>query len=194
MKSTLATENTELLISELDVIESVIDSAEALLHKLKQRQFELAEALDYVTSPSSVTTVGAIAEGRSPLVPIADSGLQSDRCPGTGFVYKGIYHLGLEKIGIYKELLGELLQDFPERQSVILAAFGGIGRTRTYLARNRGDLFTGKNSHWIKKHSEALGDAWFIDTNLSGLMIGRLLRAAVDAVGLKWNKDVVVRF
>jgi hypothetical protein len=194
MKTCLSiSEDPNQLLSELGTIESVIGLTEALLQRLRLRHDELEEVLDEFTSPPPPLAVshGECQQPDSPQVAVEP---QKHKYLPRGFIYKGVSYRSLDKIDILKDLLRLLLQDHPDRHPAILEVLHSIGRVRNYLSRHRGDLFVGKNTAWVKKHSEDLGGGWFVDTNLRGTMIRRLVRAAVKASCLEWGKDVVVRF
>lgn len=189
MKTCLSVpDNPNKLLSEFESLELVVDLTEKLLGKLRQRQSELTELLDSLTSPQLAQTLDIAVNGASIRLPP-----QRPRYAPRGYKYKGEDHQVFDKIDIHKNILRLLLRDYPDKQNAIASALRREGRLRNYMSRDRMSLFPGKDTYWVQKHSVNLGNGWYLDTNLAGERIQKLLRAAVCAVGLAWGKDVVIR-
>ena len=89
-------------------------------------------------------------------------------------------------------LLRKLWTDFPEKREAMANALASRGTSRCYVARSSAALFRDQPEDFAVRHSRALVDDWFVDTNLNKARIRTLSIVAVQAAGLKWNVDVKV--
>lgn len=192
---TLISEDPNRLYGELTDLESVMGMAERLLAWAKLRHDKLMTELDLLTRPS----VPLLDSRRIEVAPSGESQIAvtpetKRRYVPRGYEYREVSHRSMSKIDIFKGLMRLLLRDYPDKHAEILRSLHGIGRDRLYLSRDRWTLFTGKDHAWVERHSVDLGNGWYLDTNLNPILIQRLLRGAVQASGLAWGKDVIVRF
>lgn len=191
----LIAEDPNSMLGELAALESAMNMAEGLLGWAKPRHDELMAELDRLTSPPSPLRDSAHIKVVQSVESLAVVPQQSERRYVTrGYDYKGVAYRAKSKIDIFKGLLRMLLDDYPDKHVEILKVLHGIGRDRLYLSRDRWTLFTGKDRAWVEQHSVDLGNGWYVDTNLSGSMIQRLLPVVVRASGMVWGNDVIVRF
>jgi len=107
-----------------------------------------------------------------------------------GFEYRGVFRRHFDKVGLYLDFLQTIFSDYPDLQDRIAAAVGTRARLRCYLSRNRANLFQGKTTAWIEKHSIALNDNWWVDTNLPEERMRAILASATRVIGLERGKDV----
>lgn len=192
---TLISEDPNRMFGELAALESVMGMAERLLAWAKPRHDELMTELDMLTRPS----IPLLDSRRIEVAPSGESQIAlrpetNRRYVPRGYEYQGVSHRALWKIDILKGLMRLLLRDYSDKHAEILRSLHSIGRDRLYLSRDRSALFIDKDRAWVEQHSVDLGNGCYLDTNLSGALIHRLLRVAVQSVGLTWGKDVIVRF
>ncbi len=190
-------EYPEYLLKEWEELDAVIRPTEELLERLRLRRSEVETAVDEITRPAAMYStpserhIGAAeCGGHEQASVVPEKPMYLPR----GFEYRGQYHTAIDKIDIHKMLLRLLLEDYPDKEKLILREFQSIGRTRKYLSHDRFDLFNDKPREWVLQHSEVLIDGWCIDTNLNETTMVRILKAAVAAVNAKWGVDVVVRW
>ena len=144
--------------------------------------------------------LGILAKWESELIqileeetkPVASPPAPKKRIVSRGFEYKGKTHHGWSHIGIYRDILKQLFQDFPAKRQAIASAVGFRGYSRKYISCNREELFTGKSLDWVLKYSDVIVDGWYMDTNVKSSTIRKLLITAVKAADLNWNSDVKV--
>lgn len=98
------------------------------------------------------------------------------------------------RIRIYLMILRHIQSTLPTRWEEVAARLAARGRCRRYLARSPEALFPGRPTQWADAHCVTLQDGWYADTNLSAAQIRTLAREAVNAAGLRWGVDVVVRW
>jgi hypothetical protein len=191
---TLISEDPNRMFGELIALESMMGMAERLLAWAKPRHDELMTELDMLTRPSASPLDRGESEAVSSGETLAVVTPQAKRqyIP-RGYEYKGVSYRAMSKIEIFKGLMQLLLRDYPDKHADILKSLHSIGRDRLYLSRDRWTLFTGRDRVWVEQHSVALGCGWYLDTNLNPILSQRLMRAAAQATGLTWGKDVVVR-
>lgn len=189
----------EYLLREWGELDAVIHHSEELLERLRLRCSEVEAAIDEITRPfdaatptedSAAVEVSAIGGNHDQ----SNASSEKPRFIPRGFDYRGKPFNAIDKIDIHEGLLRRLLEDFPDKADAMLRALHSIGRTRKYLTRDRSALFSNKSPEWVLKHSKALGDGWYMDTNLSESMMRRILKDAAQAAGLVWGRDVVVRW
>lgn len=182
------------LLSELDAITAIIGNTKNLLSLAEEREKQLIAALDCLTAPPIrlpiVTTESEASAGPS-TCPIS-SPPAADKLR-RGYDYRGKTKRCFEVNEIWIGVMSLLLHDFPKKQAAIQQALKARGRTRTFLARTQAELFPDKNHEWGKKYSVQILGGWYLDKNMSGDRMKSLLRSAVEAVGLTWGRDVVVR-
>jgi hypothetical protein len=109
-----------------------------------------------------------------------------------GFEYRGDVVTRWTYIDIYLEIVRRLWKDHPDQRDAMAAAMASRGTVRCYIAKERAALFPGRPADWVKRHSAALIDGWYVDTNLSTERMRVVLPAAVGATGMKWGTDVRV--
>lgn len=161
-------------MEELEQIKSAIQVSCQYLATLEARHETLILELERLTRPQ-----GVIAKA-------------SMRKIGPGFEYRGEMFKRWNYIDIHIDLLRRLWTEFPDRREIMAKAISHFGRTRTYVAKTRTELFPGKSPFWAQQHSRTLMDDWYVDTNLNPERMRRILQAAVKAAGLKWGEEVKV--
>lgn len=116
-------------------------------------------------------------------------------CPGrkevSGFEYAGVFHEHRTAIALYRALLRKLWEDLPDDRRAMARAMSARGTMRTYVARDREDLFPlGYSRGWIRRFSEPLIDGWYFDTNLNNSRKQLLCGVAIRAAGLQPGRDI----
>jgi hypothetical protein len=185
----------DCLLSELDEITAIIANTKNILCLAEQREKQLMAALDCLTVPPIPLPLAAMKRKTiaTPIASVCPSGSATGDKLKRGYDYRG------ETVRCYKEneiwigVMTRLLQDFPDKQAAIQQALKLRGRKRIYLARSPMDLFPGKGYEWIKDKYVPIQGGWFVDKNFAGDRLISLVRAAIEAVGLTWGLDVVVR-
>lgn len=87
--------------------------------------------------------------------------------------------------------LVDVLQRFAELDSGFLEKFSKRrGRTRRYLSRCASEIYPGRED--LRNLTAEVGQGWWVGTNYSRIDVRRLLRAACEIAGLKWNLDLMV--
>ncbi|MBL8447041.1 MAG: hypothetical protein JNJ44_06470 [Zoogloeaceae bacterium] len=184
----------DCLLFELDALTAIVGKMEDLLCLANQRQKQLFAALDFMTAPLISIPIGVVEYEKS-----ADPSLSAPPGPRAadrlkrGYDYRGKTKRCWEEKDIWIGVMSRLIHDYPESHADIQQALKSKGRTRTYFSRTPSGLFPNKSHEWSKKHSVQIPGGWFLDKNLSGDRMKSLLRTAVEAVGLTWGLDVVVR-
>lgn len=105
------------------------------------------------------------------------------------------YHLlGEERaIDTLRELLVDVLGRLAARDTGFLQGFSeGQGRSRRFLARNPKAIYPGRED--LSNYTTEVCGGWWVGTNYSRADVRRLLRAACDVAGLKWDVDLIVEF
>lgn len=159
-------------IHELEQIERAIQASQQWLATLEQRRGILTAELERATRPRVYDLKPAI------------------KIIGPGLEYRGAFVVHWSYIDIHVDLLSRLWTDFPERRELMANAMASRGTTRQYVAKSSVELFPGRTMAWAERHSRALMDGWYIDTNLNRERMRRILPAAVAAAGLRWGDDV----
>lgn len=160
-------------IEEFDFVETSLQSLRPLVKLLEERQAVLIEMLDRETRPDEPLT-------RTKLM----------RSVARGFWYKGTVTQCDYAIDVYIGILRRLWVEYPTLRGAMARALSRKGRTRTYVATTSSGLFRDQTEEWAGRHCRVLADDWYVDTNLNPQQMRKLLCAAVQAVGLKWGKDV----
>lgn len=174
MNSIPFSNNPNDLLHELNQLNCAIGSSENLLGTLKSRRDAIERIVDEITRPS-------VQQARPPRRPIF-----------RGFEYSGKYTSASTYIDLHLGVLRKVWADFPEKRDAIAQAFGRIGYSRRYIAKDRSELFEGKSAWWIQQHSIEFCEGWYADTNINLERIRRLLPIAVRVAGLKWGTDFVI--
>ena len=63
------------------------------------------------------------------------------------------------------------------------------GRTRNYIARNKMDLYPGRND-LCENESREIVSGWWIGVNLNKLTIDKILRIALEVAQIRKGQDV----
>lgn len=166
-------QGTQFPMRELEQIEAAIDTARSWLATLQGRKDALTAELDRITKP---------VQGHD----------AKSKVIGPGVEYRGTMYGQWNYIDIHITLLRKLWTDFPEQRESMARAVGLCGNTRAYVAKTRQGLFPGQSQTFAERHSRALVDGWYLDTNLNRERMRRILPAAVRAAGLRWDEDVRV--
>lgn len=159
-------------ITELEEIESAIQSSAQWLATLHIRREKLMSELEQITRPDT-PPLQAVRPFRGP-----------------GFEYRGECFRHWTYIDIHVGLLRKLWNDFPERREAMAYAMGRYGYSRNYVAASVEGLFSGMPAYKARKFSRRLIDGWYVDTNINLERMRRILPAAVHAAGLKINEEV----
>lgn len=161
-------ENPNLLLDEMNQID-------ALIQTLTKQRNDIVQVIDNLTRPAT---------------PLAAP--QTKKLLQRGFFFHGQYKSQWYLRDLYLSVLRKLYEEFPEKWDQVVEALKSRSYTRSYVAKERAELFSGKNQAWTEKHSTKLCEGWYADTNLNAERIRSLLPTAVRAAGLKWNEDVRV--
>jgi len=164
-------ESPERLLQEWEQLDQVIGAAENYLAECKGRLSVVQEKIDSMTKP-----------------PLVDSPIR--RYQPSGFEYKGQFYRHAHKIDIYMGILKLLFNEFPQQTAIIVSRVQLIGRSRSYLSRDREALFPGKSHAWTSRHCAQLDGEWWADTNLSGRTMISILSAATRSVGIKLGGEL----
>lgn len=164
------------LLSELDSTTKTILAMESLLARLVDKQSSLAATLDALTKPVAVPLPPPRKETRK------------------GFSYRGEFSYCNTCVGLHRQVLRMLWQEFPSRQEAMAAAVSNAGYNRCYIASDRNNLFLLKSRRWTMKFSEEFFPGWYMDTNVTPERIKRILPLIVRAAGLEWNKDFAMNW
>jgi len=163
-------------IQELDDLENVITAWRQMLQTLEGRRDRMLLELDQVTQPISPKPA-PISKWISPRVE-----------------FKGEVRFKWSFIDLYACALEFLWLEFPHLRHKMAEAMAACGSTRKYVATSREELFPGRSLDWATKHSRALSEGWYLDTNMNLERIRRVLAAAVRASGLRWGCDIKVHW
>lgn len=161
-------ENPNRLLDEMDQID-------ALIRTLTKQRDDIAVVIDNLTRPARI-----------------QSPPQTRKLLQRGFIFHGQYKPQWYLLDLYLSVLRRLHEELPDKWEQVVAALKSRSYTRSYLAKDRAGLFSGKSQAWAEKHSTKLCQGWYADTNLNAERIRCLLPTAVRAAGLKWNEDVRV--
>jgi hypothetical protein len=174
--STLFTENdcARFPIWDYDELEAELNAVRQKLSTLQPRHLEMTAELDRITRPKR------------------QAGAQVLRTIQRGLEYRGVFAGHGSCIAIHLDVLRHLWTEFPERQEEMVRALRFNGRSRTYVARTREELFRGQTAAWVLRHSRVLVDGWYVDTNMNPQQMQKILREVVAVAGLKWGEDVKV--
>lgn len=187
------TVNPNDLLNEIDLIEQLIVQVGNLpwlpsdvLLKSRVRRDVIIKTLDELTRPQRKSLKEILTEKLSHIVKPQQALVK------IGFEYMGDFVPCASCLGIHRKLLMRLFKDFPEKREIIVERVNRLGYNRIYISNEREDLFHKKDLCWIRKHSEALLDGWYIDKNVNPERIHKILPVAVSAAGLTWDADVRV--
>lgn len=89
------------------------------------------------------------------------------------------------------EVLRRLFDDLGARDPSFLMRFAGLpkhGRSRRYLARNREELYPGRDD-LCREYALQVGATWWMSTNHSRATIARIVEMAGDVAGLRRGQD-----
>ena len=109
-----------------------------------------------------------------------------------GFWYRGTFRQCSTYIDIYTGLLRRIALAEPDALPRTAEAMRRFGRTRTYPAKDRTQLFQDRTPEWARSHSISIADGWFVDTNLGFVAIKKLTRRMLQANGLREGADIVI--
>lgn len=168
----------------LSAIESELVRVES--HVADLRQKVRAALRQNETPPRGATT----AAPEAPTLPayLTTKGVFHPR----GFWYRGTFRPCAAYIDIYVELLRAIAKDEPEALTRTAAELHRCGRTRTYLATSREQLFRNQTEQWARAHSRRIVEGWFADSNHSLDTMKKLTRRILRVNGLQEGIDVVI--
>ena len=181
MGASLGTDN---LLSRYELTRQLVTLHEQTLVVLRCQLEEDEARLDLATRPPASPIATAV---------LADAP-RTRRVLPKGFDYRGRRYRCSTDIEIYLRLLALVIDDIPERVAYVVEALSRIGHTRTYLAKNRADLFMGRSAEWAARHSAEVARGWYADKNLSSAFIRRLIGVVLDAANLALDRDVAIRW
>lgn len=168
----------------LSAIESELVRVESYVAHLRQKVHALMQ--ESPTTPNS----GHAFAATTPSLPVnlTTSGAFHPR----GFWYRGTFRQCNAYIDIYTGLLRAIALADPDSLPRTAAALRRFGRTRTYLAKDRTQLFQDQTPEWARSHSISIADGWFVDTNLGLVTMKKLMRRILQANGLREGTDIVI--
>jgi hypothetical protein len=168
----------------LSAVESEISRVEGYLVTLRQK---VHAALEQLQVAGGVATYSS-AEGPALPICLTTNGAFHPR----GLWYRGTFRPCGTYIDIYTGLLRAIAQHDPEALPRTAAELRRHGRTRTYLAPSREQLFHNQTPDWARAHSRPIAEGWFADTNLGLDALKKLTRRILRANGLREGTDVVI--
>ncbi len=90
-----------------------------------------------------------------------------------------------------RDVMIDIIKRLAERDSTFLTRFEtrARGRTRNYIARNKMDLYPGRND-LCENESREIVSGWWIGVNLNKLTIDKILRIALEVAQITKGQDV----
>ena len=168
----------------LSAIESELVRVESHLAQLRQKVHALLQ--ESPTMPNSERALVAA----TPSLPVSLTTIGAFH--PRGFWYRGTFRQCNAYIDIYTGLLRAIAIADPDALPRTAEALRRFGRTRTYLATDRTQLFQDQAPEWARSHSLSIADGWFVDTNLGLVTMKKLTRRILQANGLREGTDVVI--
>lgn len=101
--------------------------------------------------------------------------------------FRGQRVAGRDATALFLELLRRLAREFPDRMQQIATA--AKGRTRNHIARTPADVYPNRPDliHTVVE----LNPGWFIGTNIANREKHRIVKAACEACGIAFGRDVL---
>lgn len=188
----------EELLNDIDLYNQVIERQSKWptlsIYTVKEfvvKRDEMIERLDEITRPSKKSFRERMAERRASF----NSEPRSHTIKAIKIGYKfdgGEFIVCSCCLDIWRKLLRRLWVDFPDKREMMAASAKKFGYNRTYISRQRENLFLGGNDRRIKKYSRELYDGWYMDVNVTPERIHKIMPSVVSSAGLKWGVDVIV--
>jgi len=168
----------------LSAIENELVRVEGYIANLRQK---VHAALQQTTETTLGTTPPPLGMPTLP-VHLTTGGAFHPR----GFWYRGTFQRCDTYIDIYTGLLRAIALANPDALPRTADTLRRFGRTRTYLATDRAQLFQDQTPEWARSHSLSIADGWFADTNLGLVTMKKLMRRILRANGLREGTDTVI--
>lgn len=93
-----------------------------------------------------------------------------------------------------QETLAEGIRMLADRDETFLPRLAEVRtRSRRAVARQKADLYP-DSPHLAAKFSRDIGGGWYLATNCSRVDVKRWLKYASQIAGLRYGKDLIVRF
>ena len=111
---------------------------------------------------------------------------QIERSKIVGFILRGKE----VNTGTARGTLAEILIIFDREDPEFMKRFATetVSRTRNLVARNRVDLY--EKSHLVDKHSQNLGNGWWLGINLSAIQVRRHIETACSVAGIRYGSQL----